>query len=107
MDEARYQQLADVALRRIERALGDHDPDEVDCELAGDVLSLTFRGGKKCVVNTQRPTRQIWVAANARAWHFSYDEATGAWVDDKDRAVELFGQIARIVKDAAGATVSV
>ncbi len=107
MDETRYQKLADVALRRIERALGDEDPDEIDCELVGDVLSVTFKGGKKCVVNTQRPTRQIWVAANARAWHFSYDDAKDAWFDDKDAAVELFAQLARIVKDASGKLVTV
>ena len=105
LDESSYQAVADAAMRRIEKALGDHDPDEVDCELAGDVLSLTFKGGKKCIVNTQRPTRQLWVAANARAWHFSYDEAKGAWLDDKDAGVELFAQIARIVKEAAGADV--
>ena len=107
MDERVYQQLADVALGRIERALGDFDPDEVDCERAGDVLSLTFKGGRKCVINTQRPTRQIWVAANARAWHFSYDETTSAWVSDKDGSVELFGQIASIVKDGSGASVTI
>jgi len=107
MDETRYQTLADSALRRIERALGDHDPDEIDCELAGDVLSLTFKSGKKCIVNTQRPTRQLWVAANARAWHFSYDEAKDAWLSDKDATIELFAQIAAIVKEAAGAVVTV
>jgi CyaY protein len=107
MDESRYQQLADIALGRIERALGDCDPDEIDCERAGDVLSLTFKGGKKCVINTQRPTRQIWVAANARAWHFTYDEAKSAWLSDKDASVELFAQIGVIVHDAAGTTVSV
>ncbi len=107
MDESRYQTLADLALGRIERALGDHDPDEVDLERAGDVLSLTFKGGKKCIINTQRPTRQLWVAANARAWHFSYDEAKDAWLSDKDPAVELFAQLARIVKEASGATVTV
>ena len=107
LDESRYQKLADVAMRRIEKALGDCDPDEIDCELAGDVLSVTFKGGKKCIVNTQRPTRQLWVAANSRAWHFSYDEAKDAWLSDKDASVELFAQIGRIVKEAAGADVKV
>jgi CyaY protein len=102
MEEARYQQLADEALRRIEDMLADVDADLVDPERAGDVLTLTFASGKKAVINTQRPTRQIWVAANARAWHFSYDEATQKWMDDKGQGVELLRQIASIVKDSAG-----
>jgi CyaY protein len=105
LDEAHYQKLADAALRKIERALGDFDPDEIDCELAGDVLTVTFPGNRKCVVNTQRPTRQIWVAATARAWHFSYDVARDRWIDDKRPEVELFGQIAEIVREATGKSV--
>ena len=69
------------------------------------MLTLTFRDGKKCVVNTQRPTRQIWLAANARAWHFGYDEATSRWLDDKGQGVELFERVAAIVKEHAGVDV--
>lgn len=106
MDEATYQRLADRAFRSIGDAFEHVDADLVDCDVAGDVLTLAFAGGKKCVMNTQRPTRQIWVAANARAWHFSWDEASGRWVDDKGRG-ELFATIASIVKESAGVDVAV
>lgn len=106
MDESQYQKLADQTFRAIEDLFADVDADDVDCERAGDVLTLTFKNGKKCVINTQRPTRQIWLAANARAWHFSHDAARSAWLDDKGRGAELFAEIARIVKDAAGLDVS-
>ena len=106
MDESRYQKLADVALAAIEDMLEDVDAEVVDIERAGDVLNLTFANGKKAVVNTQRPTRQIWLAAAARAWHFSYQEtnelAGANWMDDKGEGVELFAQIAAIVKEQAG-----
>ena len=102
MDESRYQQLADEALRKIESMLEDVDADDVDVERSGDVITLTFRDRKKCVVNTQRPTRQIWLAANARAWHFGYDEPTKRWLDDKGQGVELFARVAEIVKEQAG-----
>jgi CyaY protein len=106
MDESRYQKLADVALRAIEDLLKDVDAEVVDYERSGDVLTLTFATGKKAVINTQRPTRQIWVAANARAWHFGFEEPAGAsagrWVDDKGQGVELLAQIAAIVKESAG-----
>jgi CyaY protein len=106
MDESRYQKLADVALRAIEDLLKDVDAEVVDIERAGDVLTLTFATGKKAVVNTQRPTRQIWLAANARAWHFGYHEpdgpVPGRWLDDKGQGVELVAQIAAIIKELAG-----
>jgi CyaY protein len=102
MDESRYQGLAEKALATLETMLEDVDAEDVDVERAGDVLTLTFRDRKKCVVNTQRPTRQIWLAANARAWHFGYDEPSGRWVDDKGQGVELFDRVAAIIKENAG-----
>ena len=102
MDESRYQKLADSALGTIERMLEDVDAEVVDVERAGDVVTLTFANRKKCVINTQRPTRQIWLAANARAWHFSFDEVSAKWMDDKAQGVELLTQVAAIVKEQAG-----
>lgn len=106
MDEATYLHLADATFKRVENAFCDADPDVVDCERVGDVMTLTFKGGKRCVMNTQRPTRQVWLAANARGWHFSYDEARGTWLDDKGQGDELFATIARIVKEHVGVDVS-
>jgi CyaY protein len=104
MDESTYQQLADKTFRAIDAMLEDVDADAVDVERAGDVFTLTFASGKKCVVNTQRPTRQIWLAADARAWHFSWDGTR--WLDDKGHGVELMSKIAGIVKEHAGISVS-
>jgi CyaY protein len=102
MDEQQYAHLADAAFKRIEDLLKDVDAEDVDCERAGDVLTLTFTGNRRCVVNTQRPTRQMWCAANSRAWHFSWDAEAKRWIDDKDPSVELFSTIARIVKESSG-----
>ncbi|MBL8606164.1 MAG: iron donor protein CyaY [Myxococcales bacterium] len=101
MDERTYSTLTDAAFRRIEDMLADVDPDEVDLDRSGDVLTLTLRGGARCVINTQRPTRQIWLAHAARAWHFRYDEQKSAWVDDKGQGVELLSHVASIVGGAA------
>src|SRR5580704_13790494 len=103
MDETTYQKLVDSAFRAIGDAFEDVDADAVDCEVAGDVVTLTMRGGKRCIVNTQRPTRQIWLAAGSRAWHFSWDEKARSWNDDKGRGDELFSTIARVVKEETGA----
>ena len=100
MDDAAYQKLADSTFRRLEDLLADVDAEDVDLERAGDVLTLTFKNRVKCVINTQRPTRQIWLAAAAHAWHFSHDGQR--WVDDKQPKNELFATVARIVKDQSG-----
>jgi CyaY protein len=112
MDERAYQHLADATFARIERALNDIDPDDLDCERAGDVLTLTFKSGAKCVINTQRPTRQIWLAANARAWHFGWSAEGEKWLDDKGEKAEsgepldLFAAIRRIVRQSSGLDVT-
>ncbi len=108
MDERAYQHLADDALKRIEDALKDVDAEDIDCERAGDVLTLTFKSGARCVVNTQRPTRQMWLAANARAWHFGWAQDTKTWVDDKGQTnddgtpLDLFRAVGRIVRESSG-----
>jgi CyaY protein len=107
VDEKRFQHMADDVFRAVERAFEEVDAEVVDCESSGDVLTLAFKGGKRCVLNTQRPTRQLWLAANARAWHFAHDEATGAWMDDKGQGSELFATIAKIVKELAGIDVQI
>lgn len=102
MHEPKYLLLADATFKRLERAFEDADPDVCDCERAGDVVTLTFKGGKRCIVNTQRPTQQIWLAASARGWHFSFDANTDAWLDDKGTGDELFATLARVVKESCG-----
>jgi CyaY protein len=106
MDESTYEKLTGAAFRAIGDAFEDIDSETVDCEVAGDVVTLTLPGGARCIVNTQRPTRQIWLAASARAWHFSWDASLGRWLDDKGRGDELYATIARIVKQATGTDVS-
>lgn len=107
MDELAYKHLADAVFRRIEETLDrDVDTDLVDSERSGDVLTLTFPNKVKCIVNTQRPTRQIWMAARDRAWHFSYDESKTRWFDDKDASGELFTTLARVLKEQANVDVS-
>lgn len=94
--------IADRTFQIIEDGLRDADPEEVDCERAGDVLTLTFRGNRRCILNTQRPTRQLWLAANARAWHFSYDEAREQWIDDKRPEEELLFTLSGIIDALSG-----
>jgi CyaY protein len=59
---------------------------ELTAELAGDVLTIEFEDQKVYVVNTQLAARQIWLAAERRAWHFDYAADRDGWVDKKTSA---------------------
>lgn len=98
-DESTYLTRAKAVFTRIEAAFDDVDPDVIDCERSsGDVVALQFAGGPKCVINTQRPTRQIWVACGAEAWHFTWNEPASAWLDPKRNDAELFSTLQQIVQ---------
>lgn len=106
MDESRFLLLADRTFRRIQDLLEPIDPDLADYELSGDVLHITCADGTRCVINTQRPTRQIWLAARSKAWHFDWDEGAEAWVDEKGTGTELLSCLDSIVRECCGASLS-
>lgn len=103
MDEARYNQLVAAVFKRMLAAADAVDPDVLEADSTGDMLTLTARSREKCIVNTQRAVRQIWVAGKSQGIHFSYDEASGTWKDDKGRGLELFSFVADVVHDISGA----
>lgn len=77
--DAEFDKVADAMLRRLERAVSVFDPDEVEVEMAGDVLNLTLGSGQKIVINRHRAARQIWMAAQRKAWHFDPDADGNVW----------------------------
>ena len=101
MDESAYDKLVAKTFRRVEDALADVDPDVVELTATGDMLTLQFASGVRCILNTQRAVRQLWLAARASAWHFSYDPAAQSWQDDKGRG-DLWGVLGNVVKELSG-----
>jgi CyaY protein len=106
MDESTYQKLVGDTFRRVEDAFEDVDPDQVDVTSTGDVVTLAFANGVRCVLNTQRPVRQLWLAAKAQAWHFDWDASGRRWIDDRGRGIELTAQLRDIVKEQCGLDVA-
>lgn len=102
MDEQRYKHLADETFKRILDAFDAVDSDDADVETAGNTIHITFRGGRRCVINTQSAVHQIWLAGGQSGWHFSFDEATGKWLHDKGSGDELFSTLARLSQEAVG-----
>jgi len=98
MDEKAYLDLAHETFGRILDAFDDVDAEDADVDSSGDVITITWRDRSKCIVNTQRPTRQVWLAGGDRAWHFAWDAAQRRWMDDKGTGAELFATISSIAK---------
>ena len=102
MDDRRYRELADAALRGVLDLFDEVDVEDADAESTGDVVNIRYRDGSRSVVNTQSATQQMWLAGGGRGWHFSWDEERGVWLHDKGTGDELFAVLRQITKDAAG-----
>ncbi len=106
MSERDFEKQAEACLVRLESALGELDPDDCDATLSMGVLSLEFADGSQFKINSHRAARQIWMAANLRAWHFDYDPENDRWVDSKTSA-ELFPLVEELVSEKVGYPVKV
>lgn len=101
MDDSAYERLATDTFETVLDLFQDVDADDLEAELAGDVLRIDLRGGRRIVLNTQRPVHQLWLAGGQSAWHFSFDSASKQWLDDKGRG-ELLGILCALIQSAVG-----
>lgn len=107
LDETRYGQLVAETFKRLLQAADAADPDALEADSTGDMITFTgVRTGQKCVVNTQRAVRQLWVAGKSQGIHFDWDEGTRLWKDDKGKGLELFAFVTEAVEDASGERLS-
>ncbi|HEX2677528.1 MAG TPA: iron donor protein CyaY [Polyangiales bacterium] len=104
MDEHEFERHAADTWKSVLDLFENVDPDDADVDAAGDVIRIDCKGGRRIVLNTQRPARQLWLAGGTAAFHFSYDLASKTWLDDKGRG-ELFATLRALLRDAAGISV--
>ena len=102
MNESEYRQRVDDAMRCIDIAFEEVDPDLAESDYSQGSLVVTFRQALKLIVSPQAPLRQIWVAFRDRAWHLSLTD--GRWLDDRGGGSELFSLIASIAHEHVGIT---
>ena len=100
LGESEYRHQVDEAMRRIDAAFEEIDPDLAESDYAQGSLVVTFRQTRKLIVSPQAPVRQVWVAFRDRAWHLNQTE--GRWLDDRGAGVELFALVGSIVRDETG-----
>lgn len=101
MERGRFLKLSAQALEHIEEVLGELEHEDLDVDLAGDVLTLAFSDGSKFIINAHSAAGQVWMAANKDAWHFDYDEERNQWVAAKN-GDELMATVARTVGERLG-----
>ena len=104
MNEAEFHRQATQILLRIEQAVEDAGVD-IDFENAGDILTLEFTNGSKIIINKQAPAKQIWVAARAGGFHYSFDADKKSWLNDQT-GEELLAQLSHLASQQAGVGVS-
>ncbi len=105
MERARFLSLSARALEHIEQILGDLEHEDLDVELGGDVLTLTFSDGVKFIINAHSAAKQVWMAANKDAWHFDYDEQRERWIASRS-GDELMATLSRTVGERLGQSVA-
>jgi len=96
MERKQFVEVSSRALERIERGLAALEHDELDVQLAADVLTIGFADGTRYVINAHSAAGQIWMAADKHAWHFDPDLDRDRWVAAKS-GDELMATVARTV----------
>jgi CyaY protein len=81
--ETEYEAVAVPELNALVRALDALELPGMEAELASDILTIEFDDGARYVVNSHRAARQIWMAAELRAWHFDWVADRAAWIATK------------------------
>ena len=102
IDEKTYRQLLDQTFARIDAAFEDVDPDLAEVALALGTLTITYPGNLRMMLTPQPSPRQLWVAFRDRAWHFDWDAARRAWMDDRKLGIELARLVEDTTREAAG-----
>ena len=88
-DERLFRADVTSLLKRLLAELDDIDSDDLDPRLTEGNLAVSFESGGTILLSQQAPTRELWLSANLRAWHFRMVD--GAWVE-RDTAAPL-GQV--------------
>lgn len=101
LDEKTYAAMADRELHNLLDQLDELDPDVVEGFLSMGVLKVTFFEKEVCVINSHQAAREIWMAYDARAWHFGWDEERGQWRCTKTD-VELYDTVSKVVSKRIG-----
>lgn len=104
LTDSDYDAVAAPELHRVIDALDAIENEQLEAELASDILTIEFTDGARYVLNSHRAARQIWLSAERSAWHFDYLPTTKTWVASKTND-ELWSTLTRLLSTKLGAPV--
>jgi CyaY protein len=107
IDEKVYRQLVDETYARVDRAFEHVDPDLAEVTISQGALTVLYNEKVKLMLTPQPPVRQLWVAFRDRAWHFDWDAAKGAWMDDRGQGIEVQKLVEDTTREMAGVSVKI
>ncbi len=92
-DERAFRAEVSRTLGALIRQLDDVESDDLDARLSEGNLTTTFEQGGTFMLSQQTPTRELWLSANMRAWHFRW--AGAGWVerDTGEPLAQILGQL--------------
>lgn len=108
MEEKDYRIKVNEVFNRISKAFDQVDPDVAEAELSQG--SLTILAGKnRTILSPQPSVRQIWLAAAALgiAAHFSWDDQSQKWMDDKGLGREIYAFTREVLEKSTGLLVEI
>ena len=95
MNITEFHAITDQLFNKIELFL-DHFAEEqdidIDYEINGNVITITFPNFSKIIVNTQEPLFQVWLATEKQGYHFDYSENDWVCTRTKQSFDEIFSQ---------------
>jgi CyaY protein len=107
LDEKRYRQLLDDTFARVDRAFEEVDPDLAEVTIAQGALTVLFHEKVRLMLTPQPAVRQLWVAFRDRAWHFDWNAARGAWLDDRGLGLEVLALVEDTTRETVGVEIRV
>lgn len=83
MNVAEFHQKIEQVWETIEEQLDEQGCD-VDCEIQGAVMTLTFDDDSQIVINKQEAMLELWLASKLGGYHFAYRD--GEWLSNENRS---------------------
>ena len=78
-DERTFRADVTRTLKRLLAELDEVDSDDLDPRLSEGNLAVSFESGGTILLSQQTPTRELWLSASMKAWHFTSRD--GVWVE--------------------------
>lgn len=101
-DEHLFRKEVSGALSRLLQQLDEVETDDMDPRLSEGNLAVSFESGGTFVLSQQTPTRELWLSANLRAWHFKHQG--DRWIE-RDSGEPMSELLSRLFTEKLGTRV--